>query len=112
MKLVTAIIRPTRLHDVREALWEIGVYGMTVTEVAGFGHQIGHAVLYPGTETDVELLPKVVLEIAVRDELLDAVLNAVEKSARTGRIGDGKIIVSKLENAVRVRTGETGDDAL
>jgi len=112
MKLVTAIIKPFKLDDVREALSEIGVQGVTVTEVKGFGRQKGHTELYRGAEYVVDFLPKVKLEVAVNDDLLDRVLEAISKAANTGKIGDGKIFVYELEQAIRIRTGEAGSDAL
>jgi nitrogen regulatory protein P-II 2 len=112
MKLVTAIIKPFKLDEVREALSNIGVQGITVTEVKGFGRQKGHTELYRGAEYVVDFLPKVKLEIAIDDALLDQVIEAIEKTARTGKIGDGKIFVFDLQQVVRIRTGETGTDAL
>lgn len=112
MKLVNAIIKPFKLDDVREALSDIGVQGMTVTEVKGFGRQKGHTELYRGAEYVVDFLPKVKLEIAVDDSILDQVLEAITKAAGTGKIGDGKIFVSDLEQVIRIRTGETGSDAI
>ena len=112
MKLVTAIIKPFKLDEVREALSAIGVQGITVTEVKGFGRQKGHTELYRGAEYVVDFLPKVKVEAAVRDEMLDAAIEAIEKSASTGKIGDGKIFVSTIEEVVRIRTGETGESAL
>ncbi len=112
MKLVTAIIKPFKLEDVREALSAIGVQGITVTEVKGFGRQKGHTELYRGAEYVVDFLPKVKIEAAIKVELLDGVLEAIEKSAYTGKIGDGKIFVYELEQVIRIRTGETGSDAL
>ncbi len=112
MKLVVAIIKPFKLDDVREALSEIGVQGITVTEVKGFGRQKGHTELYRGAEYVVDFLPKVKLEVAVDDALLDRVIESVTKSANTGKIGDGKIFVFNLEQAIRIRTGESGPDAL
>jgi nitrogen regulatory protein P-II 2 len=112
MKLVTAIIKPFKLDEVREALSAVGVAGITVTEVKGFGRQKGHTELYRGAEYVVDFLPKVKVEAAVRDELLEQVIEAIEKSASTGKIGDGKIFVFDLEQAIRIRTGETGTDAL
>ena len=112
MKLVTAIIKPFKLDDVREALSEIGVQGITVTEVKGFGRQKGHTELYRGAEYVVDFLPKVKLEVAVNDDLLEQVIEAISKAANTGKIGDGKIFVYPLEQAVRIRTGETGPEAL
>ena len=112
MKLVTAIIKPFKLDDVREALSEIGVQGVTVTEVKGFGRQKGHTELYRGAEYIVDFLPKVKLEVAVKADMLDQVLEAITNAARTGKIGDGKIFVSTLEQVVRIRTGESGAEAL
>lgn len=112
MKLVTAIIKPFKLEDVREALSAIGVQGITVTEVKGFGRQKGHTELYRGAEYVVDFLPKVKIEAAIKSELLDRVLETIEKSAYTGKIGDGKIFVYELEQVVRIRTGETGAEAL
>mgnify|MGYP000867256941 CR=1 FL=1 len=112
MKLVTAIIKPFKLDEVREALAAVGVQGITVTEVKGFGRQKGHTELYRGAEYVVDFLPKVKLEAAIRDELLDPVIEAIEQAASTGKIGDGKIFVFDLEQVVRIRTGETGADAL
>jgi nitrogen regulatory protein P-II 2 len=112
MKLVTAIIKPFKLDDVREGLSEIGVQGITVSEVKGFGRQKGHTELYRGAEYVVDFLPKVKLEAAVPAEMVDKVIEAISKAANTGKIGDGKIFVSSLEQTVRIRTGETGPDAL
>ena len=112
MKLVTAIIKPFKLDEVREALSAIGVQGITVTEVKGFGRQKGHTELYRGAEYVVDFLPKVKIEAAVADELVERVIEAVEAAARTGKIGDGKIFVTDLEQVIRIRTGETGNDAL
>ena len=112
MKLVNAIIKPFKLDDVREALSEIGVTGITVTEVKGFGRQKGHTELYRGAEYVVDFLPKVKLEIAIVDELVDQVIEAVTKAANTGKIGDGKIFVFDLEQAIRISTGETGASAI
>ncbi len=112
MKLVTAIIKPFKLDEVREALSAIGVQGITVTEVKGFGRQKGHTELYRGAEYVVDFLPKVKVEAAIKDDMLDAVMEAIEKSASTGKIGDGKIFVFDLQHVVRIRTGETGADAL
>ena len=112
MKLVTAIIKPFKLDEVREALSAIGVQGITVTEVKGFGRQKGHTELYRGAEYVVDFLPKVKVEAAIKSDMLDQVIEAIEKSANTGKIGDGKIFVTELEQAVRIRTGETGADAL
>tara|TARA_R110002110_G_C13470513_1_gene720858 strand:- start:98817 stop:99155 length:339 start_codon:yes stop_codon:yes gene_type:complete len=112
MKLVTAIIKPFKMDEVRSALSEIGVQGITVTEVKGFGRQRGHTELYRGAEYVVDFLPKSKLEIAVGDDQLDATIDAIVKAANTGKIGDGKIFVSPLEQAIRIRTGETGEDAI
>ena len=112
MKLVTAIIKPFKLDDVREALSGIGVQGITVTEVKGFGRQKGHTELYRGAEYVVDFLPKVKIEAAIADALLEQVVETIEKAASTGKIGDGKIFVFNLEEVVRIRTGETGEDAL
>ena len=112
MKLITAIVKPFKLDDVREALSEIGVQGITVTEVKGFGRQKGHTELYRGAEYVVDFLPKVKIEVAVAEAVVDATLEAVAKSANTGKIGDGKIFVSNLEQVIRIRTGETGEDAI
>jgi nitrogen regulatory protein P-II 2 len=112
MKLVSAIIKPFKLDDVREALSEIGVNGITVTEVKGFGRQKGHTELYRGAEYVVDFLPKVKLEAAVDDGILDQVIEAISKAANTGKIGDGKIFVFPLEQAIRIRTGESGSEAL
>ena len=112
MKLITAIIKPFKLDEVREALSSIGVQGITVTEVKGFGRQKGHTELYRGAEYVVDFLPKVKLEVAISESLLDQAVEAIENAARTGKIGDGKIFVSSLESVVRIRTGETGQEAL
>jgi nitrogen regulatory protein P-II 2 len=112
MKLVTAIIKPFKVDEVREALGKVGVQGLTVSEVKGFGRQKGHTELYRGAEYVVDFLPKSRIEAAVADELLDQVIEAIEQSARTGKIGDGKIFVSDLRDVVRIRTGETGTQAL
>jgi nitrogen regulatory protein P-II 2 len=112
MKLVTAIIKPFKLDEVREALSAIGVSGITVTEVKGFGRQKGHTELYRGAEYVVDFLPKVKIEAAIKDELADRVIEAIEKAANTGKIGDGKIFVFDLLQVVRIRTGETGAEAL
>ncbi len=112
MKLVTAIIKPFKLDEVREALAGVGVQGITVTEVKGFGRQKGHTELYRGAEYVVDFLPKVKVEVAVKTELVERVIEAIEKAANTGKIGDGKIFVFELEQAIRIRTGETGPDAL
>jgi nitrogen regulatory protein P-II 2 len=112
MKMVTAIVKPFKLDEVREALSAIGVQGITVTEVKGFGRQKGHTELYRGAEYVVDFLPKVKIEAAVDDAIVDRVIEAIERRAKTGKIGDGKIFVSPLEQVVRIRTGETGKDAL
>jgi nitrogen regulatory protein P-II 2 len=112
MKLITAIIKPFKLDEVREALSTIGVQGITVTEVKGFGRQKGHTELYRGAESVVDFLPKVKLEAAVPEDLVERAIEAIETSARTGKIGDGKVFVFDLEQVVRIRTGETGPDAL
>lgn len=112
MKLVTAIIKPFKLDDVRESLSEIGVNGITVTEVKGFGRQKGHTELYRGAEYVVDFLPKVKIEIAVPNELVETTIEAVVQAAATGKIGDGKIFVSELEEVIRIRTGETGNEAV
>jgi nitrogen regulatory protein P-II 2 len=112
MKLVTAIIKPFKLDEVREALSTVGVQGITVTEVKGFGRQKGHTELYRGAEYVVDFLPKIKIEAAIRDDLVDQVIEAIEGSARTTKIGDGKIFVYDLEQVVRIRTGETGNEAL
>ncbi|WP_297900301.1 P-II family nitrogen regulator [Metallibacterium sp.] len=112
MKLITAIIKPFKLDDVREALAEVGVQGITVTEVKGFGRQKGHTELYRGAEYVVDFLPKIKLEVAVTDDLVERVIEAIQHSARTGKIGDGKIFVSDLEQVIRIRTGELDGDAL
>jgi nitrogen regulatory protein P-II 2 len=112
MKLVTAILKPFKLDDVREALSEAGISGITVTEVKGFGRQKGHTELYRGAEYVVDFLPKIKLEIAVTDTQLDAALDAIASTANTGKIGDGKIFVTNLEQVIRIRTGETGSEAL
>jgi nitrogen regulatory protein P-II 2 len=112
MKLVTAIIKPFKLDDVREALSEIGVQGMTATEVKGFGRQRGHTELYRGAEYVVDFLPKVKVEIAISDDRLDEVLETIRTAANTGSIGDGKIFVVNIEQVIRIRTGETGNDAV
>lgn len=112
MKLITAIIKPFRLDDVRNALSEVGVAGMTVTEVKGFGRQHGHTELYRGAEYVVDFLPKSKIEIAVTDELAERAIEAIVNAARTGKVGDGKIFVSNIEQTIRIRTGDTGDGAL
>ena len=112
MKLITAIIKPFKLDEVRESLSEVGVSGITVTEVKGFGRQKGHTELYRGAEYVVDFLPKVKIEAAVEDGILERAIEAIEKAARTGKIGDGKIFVSPVEHVIRIRTGETGASAL
>ncbi|OQA32862.1 MAG: Nitrogen regulatory protein P-II 2 [Betaproteobacteria bacterium ADurb.Bin341] len=112
MKFVTAIIKPFKLDEVREALSAIGVQGITVTEVKGFGRQKGHTELYRGAEYVVDFLPKIKVEVAIRADLVEQVIETIEKSAATGKIGDGKIFIFDLEQVVRIRTGETGSDAL
>ncbi len=112
MKLVTAIVKPFKLDDVREALSDIGIHGMTVTEVKGFGRQKGHTELYRGAEYVVDFLPKVKVEIAVDSDVLDQVIEAITSAAHTGKIGDGKIFVAPIEQTIRIRTSETGKDAL
>ena len=112
MKLITAVIKPFKLDEVREALSEIGVQGITVTEVKGFGRQKGHTELYRGAEYVVDFLPKVKLEVAIPEALLERALEAIEKAARTGKIGDGKIFVYSLDEVIRIRTGETGESAI
>lgn len=112
MKLVTAVLKPFKLDDVRDALSDIGVSGITVTEVKGFGRQKGHTELYRGSEYVVDFLPKVKVEIALSDDLVDQAVDSIIKAANTGKIGDGKIFVTELEKVVRIRTGETGAEAL
>ncbi len=112
MKLVTAIIKPFKLDEVREALAAVGVQGITVTEVKGFGRQKGHTELYRGAEYVVDFLPKVKVEAAIRDDLVEQVIETIEKAASTGKIGDGKIFVFDVEQVIRIRTGETGEEAL
>ena len=112
MKLVTAIVKPFKSDDVREALSEIGISGMTLTEVKGFGRRKGHTELYRGAEYVIDFLPKAKIEVAVEDAIVDQVIEAICKAANTGQIGDGKIFVSNLEQTIRIRTGETGNDAL
>lgn len=112
MKMITAIIKPFKLDDVREAVAEIGVQGITVTEVKGFGRQRGHTELYRGAEYVVDFLPKARIELAVSDDIAEQVIEAITNAARTGKIGDGKIFVSKVEQAIRIRTGETGSAAV
>ncbi len=112
MKLITAVVKPFRLDDVRNALAEVGVQGMTVTEVKGFGRQRGHTELYRGAEYVVDFLPKVKVEVAVSDELADGVVEAIINAAKTGKVGDGKIFITNLDQVYRIRTGETGDQAI
>jgi nitrogen regulatory protein P-II 2 len=112
MKLVTAIVKPFKLDDVREALSEIGVQGITVTEVKGFGRQKGHTELYRGAEYVVDFLPKIKIEVAVADGVVDQTIEAITNAANTGKIGDGKVFVSDLAQVIRIRTGETGEDAI
>jgi len=112
MKLITAVIKPFKLDDVREALSEIGVQGITVTEVKGFGRQKGHTELYRGAEYVVDFLPKVKIEVACAEEVVEQVIESVTKAANTGKIGDGKIFVTSLEQVIRIRTGETGTEAI
>jgi len=112
MKLIMAVIKPFRLDDVRDALSEIGIKGMTITEVKGFGRQKGHTELYRGAEYAVDFLPKIKLEVAVPSDLVDRVIESITTAAQTGKIGDGKIFVSEIEQAIRIRTGETGPEAL
>ena len=112
MKLVTAIIKPFKLDDVRDALAEVGIKGMTVTEVKGFGRQKGHTELYRGAEYVVDFLPKIKIEIVVADEIYEDVVSTITEKAKTGKIGDGKVFVTDVLNAVRIRTGEDGEDAL
>ena len=112
MKLVTAVIKAFRLDDVRDALSRIGIQGMTVTEVKGFGRQKGHTELYRGAEYVVDFLPKVKLEVAISEELVDQALEAISEAAKTGKIGDGKVFVYTIEQVIRIRTGETGEDAI
>ena len=112
MKLVTAIIKPFKLEDVRNALESLGIQGMTITEVKGFGRQKGHTELYRGAEYVIDFLPKLKIEIAVSNDRLDEIVQVIQESASTGKIGDGKIFVSSLENVIRIRTGEVGEEAL
>ena len=112
MRLITAIVKPFKLDDVREALSEIGVQGITVTEVKGFGRQKGHTELYRGAEYVVDFLPKVKIEVAVAEAVVEQTIEAITKAANTGKIGDGKVFVSPLEQVIRIRTGETGEDAI
>ncbi len=112
MKMITAIIKPFKLDDVREALSELGIHGMTIEEVKGFGRQKGHTELYRGAEYVIDFIPKLKLQVAVKDDVLDQVIEVITKSANTNKIGDGKIFVTDLEQVVRIRTGETGPEAL
>ena len=112
MKLITAVVKPFKLDDVREALSDIGISGITVTEVNGFGRQKGHTELYRGAEYVVDFLPKVKIEVALGENLLEQAIEAISKAANTGKIGDGKIFVMELEQVIRIRTGETGEEAL
>ena len=112
MKMITAIIKPFKLDDVRQAVADIGVQGITVTETKGFGRQRGHTELYRGAEYVVDFLPKVKIEVVMEDELLEGAVEAIQQTAHTGRIGDGKIFISTIDEAIRIRTGETGHDAL
>ena len=112
MKMVMAVIKPVKLDDVRDSLTELGIQGITVTEVRGFGRQKGHTEIYRGAEYEVNYLPKIKLELAIEDDLLDRVLETISNTAQTGQIGDGKLFVSDLTTAVRIRTGETGSEAL
>ena len=112
MKLIIAIIKPHKMDDVHEALLDVGIHGITITEVKGFGRQKGHTELYRGAEYVVDFLPKLKIEIAVPDDRVEATIDAINKAAHTGKIGDGKIFLMELEQAIRVRTGETGEDAL
>ncbi|SDK74792.1 P-II family nitrogen regulator [Microbulbifer yueqingensis] len=112
MKLITAVVKPFKLDDVRTALSEVGVQGMTVTEVKGFGRQKGHTELYRGAEYVVDFLPKVKLELAVDDSMVDSAVEAITKAAQTGKIGDGKIFITALQEVIRIRTGETGSEAV
>ncbi len=112
MKLITAVIKPFKLDEVRESLADVGITGLTVTEVKGFGRQKGHTELYRGAEYVVDFLPKIKVEVAIQDDQVDAVIDAIVRAAHTGKIGDGKIFVTNLEQVLRIRTGETGDIAL
>ncbi len=112
MKLITAVIKPFKLDDVREALSEVGAQGITVTEVKGFGRQKGHTELYRGAEYVVDFLPKIKIEVGVTDDLVDRVVEVISRAANTGKVGDGKIFIYDLENAIRIRTGESGPEAL
>lgn len=112
MKKVEAVIKPFKLDEVKDALAEIGVQGMTITEVKGFGRQKGHSELYRGTEYVVDFIPKIKIEIVVKDNMLDSVVRTIEKTARTGKMGDGKIFTSNIEDALRIRTGQSGDETI
>jgi len=112
MKLITAIVKPFKLDDVRDAVFEVGIQGMTVTEIKGFGRQKGHTELYRGAEYSVDFVPKTKIDIAVPDELVERAVEAVSSAAKTGEIGDGKIFITPLEQAIRIRTGESGEQAL
>lgn len=112
MKMITAIVKPSRLEEVRSALQEIGIQGMTTSEVKGFGRQRGHTELYRGAEYQVDFVPKNKIEVAVSDELVESAIEAIVKGARTGKVGDGKIFITELNEVLRIRTGETGDNAL
>ncbi|MCG8313419.1 MAG: P-II family nitrogen regulator [Pseudomonadales bacterium] len=112
MKMITAIIKPFKLDDVREGLSELGIHGMTIEEVKGFGRQKGHTELYRGAEYVIDFIPKIKIQLAVKDDVVDQVIEAISKAANTGKIGDGKIFVTDLEQVIRIRTGETGPDAI
>ncbi len=112
MKLITAVIKPFKMDDVREALTDLGIQGLTITEVKGFGRQKGHTELYRGAEYVIDFLPKIKIEVAVTDDMADRVIETIIKTARTGKVGDGKIFVTELSQVIRVRTGEMGDDAI
>lgn len=112
MKLITAVIKPFRMDDVREALTDLGIQGLTITEVKGFGRQKGHTELYRGAEYVIDFLPKIKIEVAITDDMADRVIETIIKTARTGKVGDGKIFVTELLQVIRVRTGEMGDDAI
>ena len=112
MKLITAIVKPFKLDEIRDSLSEVGIMGLTITEVKGFGRQKGHTELYRGAEYVVDFLPKVKIEVVMEDELLEPAVEAIQQTAHTGRIGDGKIFISTIDEAIRIRTGETGHDAL
>ena len=112
MKMITAIIKPFKLDDVREGLSELGIHGMTIEEVKGFGRQKGHTELYRGAEYVIDFIPKIKIQVAVKEDVVDQVIEAISKAANTGKIGDGKIFVTDLEQVIRIRTGETGPDAI